>query len=119
MACTAIGRDGVAVEALVEVTAGEAVITKRVGVLSAGAGLLLGALVANEAEDAAVVVVAEALGAGVAGCRAGLFTRRSTTATATKKRPPISDQRALTTYLWRMRKSARRRLACNARIPEK
>ena len=39
MAWTAIGMNGVAVEACVAVTAGEGVMTKNVGVLPAGLGL--------------------------------------------------------------------------------
>jgi hypothetical protein len=102
IACTAIGMNGVSVAGLVSVITGEAVITKDVDVGCAGANVSVAAactVTVGEADR----TVAVAVGTGVAGRLAGRFRRRSTTATATDKRPPASDQRALATYPRRTR----------------
>jgi len=95
--------DGVAVEGLVAVIAGEGVMTKNVGVLAAGLGLATTGIVADGAAEATTCVGGAAVGAGDDGFTADRFIMTKTAATATKKRPPIKDQRARATYLCRTR----------------
>ncbi len=103
IACTAIGRNGVEVEALVGVTAGDGVITKKVAVFSAGAGELVAVLVPTGETEAVTCVLRAAVGTGAAGLIVERLKNNKTTATNMETTPNIRDQRALATYLWRTR----------------
>lgn len=90
---------GVPVAGRVEVTAGEGVMTKKVGVLAAGLGLPRTGIVAVCEAGAVVVKLAVAVKAGTDRAGTGRFITNKTVATATDNSPPINDQRARTTYL--------------------
>jgi hypothetical protein len=71
IASTAIGKAGVDVEALVGVTAGDGVITKKVAVFSAGTGVLVIEPVATGEADGETLVLRAAVGTGAAGFSLG------------------------------------------------
>ena len=88
--------------ALVSVAAGEGVMTKNVGVLSAGVDVCVGEIAAGSvaltAAEAGGGVLGSEVGFGTAVWRPGRFRNSRMAATPTAKRPPTSDQRARTTY---------------------
>jgi hypothetical protein len=99
-----MGRDGVAVRALVGELTGEGVITKNVGDF-AGTGLFVAVLLVaemmgcGEGVDVPTLILGVAVGTGAEGLRVGWLRTNKATAPNAENEPAIRYQRALTTYL--------------------
>ncbi len=99
-----MGRDGVGVDALVGVKAGEGVMTKKVGELSTGPGLLVGEFNAWAEDVGATSLVLDAGAvAGIAGFGAAALKINNATAPTMNAAPNIIDQRTLATCRLRRR----------------